>query len=49
MPFDPRLAGSDPAEDDGLIRAIKVRSMPSFGEEVKTSTPFRNSLRHVKN
>jgi hypothetical protein len=48
MSFDPRLAGLDPAEDDGLVRAIKIRSMPSFGEEVKTSAPFRNSLRHVK-
>jgi hypothetical protein len=34
--MDPRLAGSNPAEDDGLLRAIKIRSTASF-TEVKSS------------
>jgi hypothetical protein len=36
LPVDPRFVGSNPAEDDGFLRAIKVRST-SFGGEVKPS------------
>jgi hypothetical protein len=32
--LDTNLAGSNLAEDDGPLRGIKIRSIPSFGEEV---------------
>jgi hypothetical protein len=32
-----------------FLRAIKIRSTTSFGEEVKPSAPCRKILRHVKN
>jgi hypothetical protein len=47
-PLDPRLVGSNSAEDDGLLRAIKIRSTPSFVGEVKPEPPCRKILRHVK-
>jgi hypothetical protein len=47
LPQNPRLAGSNPAEDDGFLRVIKIRSTTSFGGEEKSSVPCRN-LRHVK-
>jgi hypothetical protein len=37
-----------PAKDDGFLRAIKVRSTTSFGQEVKPAVPCRKILRHVK-
>jgi hypothetical protein len=39
--------GFKPGRDDGFLRAIKIRSTPSFGWEVKPETP-RKILRHVK-
>jgi hypothetical protein len=36
------------AEDDGFLRAIKIRSTTSFGEGVKLSAPCRKILRHLK-
>jgi hypothetical protein len=44
LPLDPRFAGSNPAEDDGFLRVIKIRGTTSFGGEVKSSVNFR----HVK-
>jgi hypothetical protein len=44
----PRFSGSNPAEDDGFLRAIKFQSILSFGGEVKPETPCRKILRHVK-
>jgi hypothetical protein len=44
--LDPRFAGSNPTEDDGFLRAIKIRSTTSF-EEVKPSVPCM-VLRYVK-
>jgi hypothetical protein len=44
----PRFTGSNPAEGDGFIMAIKIRSMTSFGGKVKPSVPFRKILRQVK-
>jgi hypothetical protein len=41
LPLDPRFAGSNPAEDDGFLRVIKIRSTTSFGGEVKPSAPCR--------
>jgi hypothetical protein len=48
LPLDPRFAGSNPAEDDGFLRSIKIHSTPSFGGEVKPSVPCRKILQHVK-
>jgi hypothetical protein len=44
LPLDPRFAGSNMAEDDGLLRETKICSTTSFGE-VKPSFPFRKILR----
>jgi hypothetical protein len=35
-------------QGDGFLRAIKIRSTPSFGWEVKTEVPSRKTSRHVK-
>jgi hypothetical protein len=48
VPLDPRFAGSNPAEDDGFLKAIKISSTASLGGEVKPSAPCRKILRHVK-
>jgi hypothetical protein len=37
LSLDPRFAGSNPTEDDGFIRVIKIRSTTSFGGKVKPS------------
>jgi hypothetical protein len=37
--LDPRFAGSNPAEDDGFLRAIRIHSKPYFRGEVKPSAP----------
>jgi hypothetical protein len=42
------FAVSDPAEDDGFLRAIKIRSKTSFGKEGKASVSCLKILRHVK-
>jgi hypothetical protein len=39
LPLDPRFAGSNPAEDDGFLRAIKICSLTSLGGEEKLSVP----------
>jgi hypothetical protein len=33
LQLDPRFAVSDPAQDDGFLRAIKISSTLSFGKE----------------
>jgi hypothetical protein len=50
LPLDPRFAGSDsqPAESDGFLTAIEIRSTTSFGGEVKPSVPCRKILRRIK-
>jgi hypothetical protein len=35
LTLDSRFAVSNPAEDDGFLRAIKIRSSTSSGAEVK--------------
>jgi hypothetical protein len=35
LAFRPRVAGSNLARGDGILRAIKIRSTPSFEWEVK--------------
>jgi hypothetical protein len=39
--------GFEPGQGDGFLRAIKIRSTPSFEREVKPEVP-RKILRHVK-
>jgi hypothetical protein len=41
LPLDPRFAVSNPADDDGYLRVIEIRSTTSFGGEVKPSVPRR--------
>jgi hypothetical protein len=44
-----KFGGSNPDEDDGFLRAIKIRSTSSFGGEVEPLAPFRKFSRHIKN
>jgi hypothetical protein len=37
-----------PGRGNGFLRAIKIRSTPSFGWEVKPEVPCRKILRHFK-
>jgi hypothetical protein len=47
MPLDKRFMGSNPANNNRLLRAINIRSTPSFEGEVKLSAPCKISW-HVK-
>jgi hypothetical protein len=38
---------SSPVEDEGFLRAIKIRSTNSFRWEVKPEVPYRKILRHL--
>jgi hypothetical protein len=49
LPPDLRFAGSNPGEDDGFLRVIKIRSTTSFGGEVKPSVPCRRFTAFKKN
>jgi hypothetical protein len=40
--------GYEPDQDDGFLRAIKIRSTSSFGWEVKPEVPCPKILRQVK-
>jgi hypothetical protein len=44
----PKGRGFKPYRGDGFLRAIKFRSTPSFGWEIKAEAPCRKILRHVK-
>jgi hypothetical protein len=44
----PKGRGFEPGQGDGFVRAVKVRSTPSFGWEVKPEVPRRKTLRQVK-
>jgi hypothetical protein len=48
LPLDLRFTGSNPAVDDGFLRARKIRSTTSFDVEAKPSVPCRETLRHVE-
>jgi hypothetical protein len=48
LALDPRFAGSNPAKDDGCLRAIVFRSKTSFVQKVKPSLQYLKILRHVK-
>jgi hypothetical protein len=43
-----RVRGFKSGRGDGFLRAIKFRSAPSFGGEVKPPAPWRKILEHVK-
>jgi hypothetical protein len=47
--LDPRFAGSNSAEDNGFLRAIKIRSATSFGGEVKLTVSFHKIYGMLKN
>jgi hypothetical protein len=44
----PKGRGFKPGQGDGYLRAIKIRSTPSFGWEVKREVLCHKILRHVK-
>jgi hypothetical protein len=48
LAIGPKVQVINPDQDDGFLRAIKIRSTPSFGEEVKPESPRRIILRHLK-
>jgi hypothetical protein len=45
----PNFAGSNPADTDGFLRAIKFLGTTSFGREVKPPFPCRRMLVMLKN
>jgi hypothetical protein len=48
LAIGPKVQGSNPTEDDSLLRAIKIRSTTSFVEKAELPALCRNILRHVK-
>jgi hypothetical protein len=44
----PKDRGFKPSRCDEFLRAMKIRSTPSFGWEGKPEVPCRKVLRHVK-
>jgi hypothetical protein len=44
----PKGYGFEPGQGDGFLRAIVIRSTPSFGWEIKLEISSRKILRHVK-
>jgi hypothetical protein len=44
----PKGSGFEPEQGYGFLRAVKIRSTPSFGWEVKPEVPCCKILRHVK-
>jgi hypothetical protein len=40
--------GSNLVESDGLLMAIKIHSMTSFGGQAELTAPCHNILQHVK-
>jgi hypothetical protein len=45
----PKGRGFEADQRDRFLRAIKIRSRPSFGWEVKPEVPSPKNLRRVKN
>jgi hypothetical protein len=44
----PKGHGFKPCRGDGFLRAIKIRSTPSFKGEIKLEAPCCKTLLHVK-
>jgi hypothetical protein len=42
VPLKPKLAGSNPAEADGCLRAIRIRTTTFFGGEEKSKGKCHN-------
>jgi hypothetical protein len=40
--------GFEHGQGDVFLKAIKIRSTPSFGREIEPEVPRRKILRHVK-
>jgi hypothetical protein len=49
LAIGPKFHRFKPSRGDGFLRAIKVRSTPSFGGELTSSAPCHKISRHVKN
>jgi hypothetical protein len=45
--IEPKICGFKPRRSDGLLRATKIRSTPSFRRKVKPLDPCRKILRYV--
>jgi hypothetical protein len=43
--ISPKVRGFKSGQGNGFLRAIRIRSIPSFGREVKSGAPCRKSLR----
>jgi hypothetical protein len=48
LAIGPKVRGPIRGRGDGFLRAINIRSTPSFGREVKPEAPRRNILLNVK-
>jgi hypothetical protein len=48
LPLDQRFAGLSSAEDNGFLKAIKIRSATFIGGKVKPAVPCRSIYRYVK-
>jgi hypothetical protein len=44
-----KVYGFKPGKGNRFLRAIKIRSIPSFRGEAKPEAPCRENLRHIKN
>jgi hypothetical protein len=44
----PKGRGFKPGPVDGFLRAVNIRSSPTFGWEIKPEVPCRKILRHVE-
>jgi hypothetical protein len=44
----PKVSGFKSGRGDSFFKAIKIRSTPSFGAEVKPWAPCRNILQYVE-
>jgi hypothetical protein len=43
-----KVLGFKPDQSDRFLKAIKIRSTPSSGEEIKPEAPCRKILRHLQ-
>jgi hypothetical protein len=44
LAIGPKVRGFKPDRGDGFLRAMKIRSTPYFGGEVKPASPCRKTL-----
>jgi hypothetical protein len=48
LAIGPKVRGFKPGRSDVFLRATEIHNTPSFGGEVKTETPCRKIILHVK-